>query len=301
MTDINQNAAESGLPPREPFLVVLGERVRRLRLARGDTRRSLAQAAHISERHLANLETGQGNASVLLLRQLAVALDCSIAELIGEDSLATPEGRAIGELLRGRDEATLKRARAALMEVFGADGRDPRRTGRIALIGLRGAGKSTLGRMLADDRRLPFVELDRVVEQLAGCDIREIHSLYGGEAYRRYEARALEQTIAAHPLAVIATGGGLVSESATYEMLRSRCFTVWLRASPEEHMNRVIAQGDRRPMAGNSEAMTDLKRILASRESEYALADLTVDTGGKSLADAFLELGGRLQAAEPAD
>ncbi len=299
LADLNQSAGTSAAVSRDPFLVVLGERVRRLRLLRGDTRRSLAQAARISERHLANLETGQGNASVLLLKQLAVALDCSIAELVGEDPPETREGRAIRDLLRGRDEATLRRAREALVEMLGGVGRDPQRTGRVALIGLRGAGKSTLGRMLADDRRVPFVELDRIVEQLAGCDIREIHSLYGGEAYRRYEARALEKTITTHPRAVIATGGGLVSQPATFDLLRSRCYAVWLRATPEEHMSRVIAQGDLRPMAGSGEAMTDLKRILAGRESAYAQADLTFDTGGKSLATAFLELRDRLEAVQP--
>ncbi len=291
---MNQNAAGSGIPGRipgrDPFLVVLGDRVRRLRLQRGVTRKGLAQTAQISERHLANLETGQGNASVLLLKQLAVALDCSIAELVGEDVAGSTEGRALRSLLRGRDESTLRRAREVLAEMLGANARDPSRSGRVALIGLRGAGKSTLGRMLADDRHEPFVELNRIIEQLAGCDIREIHSLYGTQAYRRYELRALEEAVTAHPRAIIATGGGLVSEATTFDLLRARCFTVWLRASPEEHMHRVIAQGDLRPMAGNSEAMADLKRILAGREDAYARADLVFDTGGKSLADAFLEL-----------
>ncbi len=144
--------------------------------------------------------------------------------------------------------------------------------------------------MLADDLDVPFVELDRVIERLAGCDVREIHSLYGMAAYRRYELRALEETVADHPRAVIATGGGIVSEPATFDLLLARCFTVWLRATPEEHMKRVIAQGDLRPMAGNAEAMADLKRILAGREALYAKADLTFDTSGKSLADAYLEL-----------
>jgi XRE family aerobic/anaerobic benzoate catabolism transcriptional regulator len=144
--------------------------------------------------------------------------------------------------------------------------------------------------MLAEELRIPFIELDRVVERMAGCDVAEIHSLYGAAAFRRYELRALEDTIAAHERAVIATGGGLVTEPATYDFLRSRCFTVWLRASPDDHMKRVIAQGDLRPMAGNAEAMDDLKRILATREGDYARADLTVDTSAQPMAQVYLTL-----------
>ena len=275
---------------RDPFLTVFGERVRLMRSRRGVTRKILAQEAGISERHLANLETGTGNASVLLLRQLARALNCSMAELVGQDGVASPELVLIRQLLRGRDEGTLQRARLALADLLGTAYPDPTRAGRIALIGLRGAGKSSLGRMLADDLGIPFVELNRVIEQIVGCDVHEIHSLYGASAYRRYEQRALEETIAAYPKAVLATGGGLVSEASTFELLLAHCYTVWLRASPEEHMQRVVAQGDLRPMAGSPEAMDDLKRILASREAFYAKADLAFDTGGKPLADAYLGL-----------
>ncbi|HEY5308357.1 MAG TPA: helix-turn-helix transcriptional regulator [Casimicrobiaceae bacterium] len=275
---------------RDPFLTVFGKRVRLMRSRRGVTRKILAQEAGISERHLANLETGTGNASVLLLRQLARALNCSMAELVGQDGVASPELVLIRQLLRGRDEATLQRARLALADLLGTAYPDPDRAGRIALIGLRGAGKSSLGRMLADDLGIPFVELNRVIEQIVGCDVHEIHALYGASAYRRYEQRALEETIAAYPKAVLATGGGLVSEASTFELLLAHCYTVWLRASPEEHMQRVVAQGDLRPMAGSPEAMDDLKRILASREAFYAKADLAFDTGGKPLADAYLGL-----------
>jgi XRE family aerobic/anaerobic benzoate catabolism transcriptional regulator len=279
---------------RDPFLTVFGERVRLMRSRRGVTRKILAQEAGISERHLANLETGTGNASVLLLRQLARALNCSMAELVGQDGVASPELVLIRQLLRGRDEATLRRARLALADLLGTAYPDPTRAGRIALIGLRGAGKSSLGRMLADDLGIPFVELNRVIEQIVGCDVHEIHSLYGSSAYRRYEQRALEETIAAYPKAVLATGGGLVSEASTFELLLAHCYTVWLRATPEEHMQRVVAQGDLRPMAGSPEAMDDLKRILASREAFYAKADLAFDTGGKPLADAYLGLRTRV-------
>ena len=275
---------------RDPFLAMLGERVRQLRARRGLSRRALAIEAEISERHLANLETGLGNASVMLLRQLAVALGCTMAELVGEDGLASPERMLIRQLLRGRDEDTLKAARRALAELLGSGGPDPGRNGRIALIGLRGAGKTTLGRRLANDLEVPFIELNRVIEDVAGCDVREIHALYGAAAFRRYEVRALEDTIARHPRAVIATGGGLVAEPAAFDLLLARCFTIWLRATPEEHMSRVVAQGDTRPMAGNTEAMADLKRILTVREPFYAKADMTFDTRGKMLADAQVEL-----------
>ena len=289
----------AAIDAKDPFLVVLGERVRTMRSRRGVTRRVLAQEAGISERHLANLETGTGNASVLLLRQLAQALNCSMAELVGQDGVVSPELVLIRQLLRGRDEMTLQRVRLALSDLLGAGQSDPARTGRIALIGLRGAGKSSLGSMLADDLGIPFIELNRVVERIAGCDVHEIHSLYGSAAYRRYEQRALEETIASFPRAVIATAGGLVSEPSTFGLLLSRCYTVWLRASPEEHMNRVVAQGDLRPMAGNAEAMDDLKRILSGREAFYAKADLMFDTGGRTLADAYVELRAFLQQRVP--
>jgi len=270
--------------------MALGERVRALRHRRGMTRKRLAEAAGVSERHLANLETGQGNASVMLLRELARALGSSIGEVVGEEASTGGEWTRIREMLRGRDEAALARARKALAEALGAVQVDDEREGRIALIGLRGAGKSTLGRMLAEDLRVPFIELDRLVERMAGCDVGEIHSLYGAAAFRRYELRALEDTIAAHERAVIATGGGLVTEPAAYDLLLARCFTVWLRASPDDHMKRVIAQGDLRPMAGNAEAMEDLKRILAAREADYARADLTFDTSAQPLAEVYLAL-----------
>ena len=182
----------------------------------------------------------------------------------------------IRQLLRGRDETTLQRARLALAELLGAGQPDPARSGRVALIGLRGAGKSTLGRMLADGLGVPFVELNRIVERLAGCDVSEIHSLYGSSAYRRYEQRALEET-----MAELSEGGHRhrrrprVRAVDVRACCSSHCYTVWLRASPEEHMQRVVAQGDMRPMAGNAEAMDDLKRILAGREPFYAKADLS--------------------------
>ena len=161
---------------------------------------------------------------------------------------------------------------------------------------MRGAGKSTLGRMLADELKVPFVELNRVIEQLAGCPPSEIHALYGATGYRRYEHRALEAVIQEHPRAVIASPGGLVSEPTTLNTLLAHCFTVWLQATPEDHMRRVIAQGDLRPMAGNAESMDDLRRILAGRSEFYGRADMTFDTSGKPLAESYFSLRDRLAA-----
>ena len=180
---------------KDPFLLALGERVRLLRARRGLTRKSVAKASGVSERHLANLEYGVGNASILVLQQVATALDCDLAELVGDVSTSSPEWLMLRESLRGRSDADLRRARLAIGQLFGTDGADPARGRRIALIGLRGAGKSTLGRLLADALELPFVELSREIERIAGCSIREIHDLYGTNAYRRYERRALDETV----------------------------------------------------------------------------------------------------------
>lgn len=282
---------------REPFLVALGERVRSLRARKGLTRRGLAEASAVSERHLANLELGVGNASALVLRQVAQALDCDIAELLGDETATTPEWPLIRDLLRGRKEDDLRRARVALTELFGEAGKPAARSRRIALVGLRGAGKSTLGQMLADDLDVAFVELNGAIERVAGCSLSEIHNLYGPTAYRRYERRALEETVQLYPDAVIATPGGIVSDPATFNLLLAQCFTVWLKASPEEHMQRVVAQGDLRPMSGNQEAMEDLKRILAGRAAFYGKADLTFDTSGRTLAESFPALRDAVRTA----
>jgi XRE family aerobic/anaerobic benzoate catabolism transcriptional regulator len=275
---------------RDPFLVALGERVRALRARKGMTRRALALASDVSERHLANLELGVGNASVLVLRQVAQALGSPLAELLGDETTASPEWLMIRELLRDRDEESLRRGRVALAALYGEPVAAAAKASRIALVGLRGAGKSTLGRKLADALGVPFVELNAEIERVAGCSLGEIHNLLGPAAYRRYERRALEEVIRKHQQAVIATPGGIVSEPATFNLLLAQCTTVWLQAAPEEHMQRVVAQGDLRPMAGNREAMDDLKRILAERAAFYGKADLKVDTSGKSLEQAFASL-----------
>ncbi len=272
---------------RHPFLVTLGERVRNLRSRQGMTRRAVALAADVSERHLANLEYGTGNVSVLVLLQVAGALQCSLAELLGDLTTASPEWLLIRELLGQRSEADLRRAREHLSEMFGEGGNALERKNRIALIGLRGAGKTALGQRLADDMGFPFIELSREIEQFAGCQISEIHNLYGANAYRRYERRALEEAIQIYPEVVIATPGGLVSDSANFNLLLSHCTSVWLQADPTDHMDRVAAQGDMRPMAASREAMEDLKRILEGRSAFYSKADMAINTSGRTEDQAF--------------
>ena len=277
---------------KHPFLLALGERVRSLRARRGMTRKALALAADVSERHLANMEYGLGNASVLVLLQVAHALQCPVGELIGDVTTSSPEWLMIRELLRPRDEATLQRVRVALGEMLGTGvgTGSAARGARVALIGLRGAGKSTLGTMLAEDLGFPFVELGRDIEKLAGCSVAEIQALYGVNAYRRYERRALEEAIQTYPEAVIAAPGGLVSDAASFNQLLGRCTTVWLRADPQDHLQRVTAQGDLRPMAASKEAMQDLKSILAGRAAFYSKAQFTLDTSALALEPTFLAL-----------
>jgi len=280
---------------KNPFLIALGERVRGLRARRGLTRKAVAVAANVSERHLASLEYGEGNASILVLLQVAGALQCSLAELIGDVTTRSPEWLLLREMLSTRNEADLRRVREQIALLFGSTD-EAARTNRIALIGLRGAGKTTLGQRLAQDLGYPFIELSREIEKFAGCSVSEIHNLYGTHAYRRYERRALEEAIEIYPEVIIATPGGLVSESGTFNELLSHCYTVWLQAKPEEHLSRVAAQGDMRPMAGSAEAIDDMKLILDERAPFYAKADMTFDTSAQSLEDSFLGLRARLRA-----
>ena len=285
--------APTNLPTNDeknPFLVVLGERVLALRSRRGMTRKAVALAADVSERHLANLEYGLGNASILVLNQVAQALQCSLAEMIGDVTTSSPEWLLLRELLEQCDEATLRRIREAIGQMLGTGGGNAARSSRVALIGLRGAGKSTLGQMLAEDLGFPFVELSREIEKFAGCSIAEIQALYGVNAYRRYERRALEEAIQIYPEAVIAAPGGIVSDPATFNQLLAHCTTVWLQADPEDHMRRVLAQGDLRPMAASKEAMEDLKGILAGRADFYSKADMRLDTSAKPLQPTFVAL-----------
>ena len=274
-------SAEAG-DSEHSYLQQLGARVRDARTRLGLSRKALAGKSGVSERYLAQLESGQGNISILLLRQVAAALDCPLTELLGERDSQPIELTLLIQYLEKLSPKKLTQAKAILTSAFGEQ--DPlERRQRVALIGLRGAGKSTLGRSLADHLGVPFVELDDEIEREAGVPGSEIFSLYGQNAYRRFEKRCLERIIEHHEHVVIAAGGGLVTEAPTYELLRSACYTVWIRASPEEHMQRVIAQGDLRPMTGREEAMADLRRILAERNDLYGLADAVIDTSNKTV------------------
>lgn len=282
---------------RTPLLTAFGERLRTLRARRGLTRKAVAQAADVSERYLANLEHGTGNPSLLILDQIASALQCSMAELIGDVTTSSSEWLLIRELLEGRNEPDLLRARLAIGEVLGTGGDRRAKSRCIALIGLRGAGKSTLGHLLAEDLDVPFIELSREIEKVAGYSIREIQDLYGASAYRRYERRALEETLQIYPEVVLATPGGIVSDPATFNLLLSHCTTVWLQADPEDHMDRVARQGDMRPMAASQEAMNDLRLILAGRAAFYSKAQLAIDTSRQPLPETFQLLRARVREA----
>lgn len=280
MAEATESADEEQI--QQAYLQQLGARVRDARTRNGLSRKSLAAKSGVSERYLAQLESGQGNISILLLRQVATALETPLTELLSERDAHPIELTLLVQYLEKLSPKKLLQAKAILSSAFGEQ--DPlERRNRIALIGLRGAGKSTLGRRLAESLGVPFVELNEEIQREAGVPMSEIFSLYGENAYRRLERRCLERVLERHDRAVISTGGGIVTEAPTYELLRNACFTVWVKASPEEHMQRVTAQGDLRPMQGREEAMADLRRILAERNELYGLADAIIDTSNKTV------------------
>lgn len=270
----------------EQYLRELGERVYDLRVRRGMTRRILSRDSSVSERYLAQLEAGDGNISIIRLRQIAKAMDIPLEDLIRTGPEPLPELTLLVQYLTRLSPAKLTEARDLLVSSFETRGR----RGRIALIGLRGAGKTTLGRMLAEHLQLPFLEMTKVIERDAGMLVSEIFSLSGQAAYRRYERRALQSAVKTHDRFVLSPGGSIVTEPATFDELLASCYTIWLKASPEEHMARVIGQGDRRPMQDNREAMRDLARILTGREAMYVKADAAVDTTGLTLQQSFQAL-----------
>jgi XRE family aerobic/anaerobic benzoate catabolism transcriptional regulator len=272
----------------DAFLRQLGERVRELRARRGLARRTLAIDSGLSERYIAQLESGSGNVSILLLRRLARALDVPLERLLADEPLAPQNFDHALAVLRRLDPARLAAAADLLTRTFAND--PSQRRGRIALIGLRGAGKTTLGSAIAARLDLPFVELDREVERTSGVPLGTLFELYGQEGYRRLERSSLERVLAEHDRMVLATGGGIVEDAATFDILLAHCVTAWLQASPREHMDRVVAQGDLRPMAGNDAAMADLRRILGERDARYRRADVTVMTDGKSVEAATADL-----------
>jgi XRE family aerobic/anaerobic benzoate catabolism transcriptional regulator len=276
------------------YLAQLAARVRGLRARRGMTRKALAAQSGVSERYLAQLESGEGNASVLLLRDIARALDVRLEMLVLEGAEPAVDLVHTTEFLRRLSAEELAAARRLLVERFGASGEgvlnEQARRGRVALIGLRGAGKSTIGAKLAGEMGVPFLELDRLIEEASGVSLGAIFDLYGQSGFRRLERRCLDEVLERYPRFVLATGGSLVSEPATFDRLLTMCYTVWLKANPEDHMERVVAQGDVRPMAENEEAMADLRRILEEREELYRKADVVVDTSGRGVEECVGEV-----------
>ncbi|HEX2650895.1 MAG TPA: helix-turn-helix transcriptional regulator [Burkholderiales bacterium] len=258
------NAPASIAHQEAAFLARLGDRVRAWRAEHGITRKALAASSGVSERYLAQLESGQGNISILLLRKLSRAMSVPVESLVREDASSSPR--------------------------------------RVALLGLRGAGKSTLGERLAAAMSVPFVELDREVEREAGVKLGEVFTMYGQEAFRRFERRALERVLRTHDNAVIAAGGSIVNDPDSYRLLLENCRTVWLKAKPEEHMNRVIAQGDMRPFEGKTRgktpgratALDEIRKLLSDRDGLYSRAGLTIDTSGRPVKAVLDELKGKL-------
>lgn len=264
----------------------LGGKVRALRAGRGMTRKMLAADSNVSERYLAQLEQGKGNISIGLLQRVAVALRINLGDLLGGNKDITAEQVLIKELIQRLDHNDQHRALQLLYQNFSAsnDG------GRIALVGMRGAGKTSLGSRLAEYLEVPFVQLVTEIEQLGGMPVGEILSLSGQDGYRRLEEKALFDVLARLDKCVIETGGSIVSESALFNVLLTSCFVVWIKALPEEHMQRVIDQGDMRPIQSNDDAMAALRRILEVREPFYAQAHVTVDTADSALEKSFQQL-----------
>jgi XRE family transcriptional regulator, aerobic/anaerobic benzoate catabolism transcriptional regulator len=285
--DAGGRAAEP--PDHAVFVTGIGRLVRLSRAKRGMTRRQLAQESGASERYLAQIESGQGNPSVLILKSIAQALDVPIIELLPRANGRPAAMTHVLDVLARTPVAELP-ALAELIEGHAARHVAADRARRIALVGLRGAGKSTLGRRLADELACPFIELDRLVEQDYGARIPDLIEIAGLATFRRYERACLERVIDEHDTAVIATAGGIVSDAETYALLLRRSHTVWVRASPDEHMKRVMEQGDFRPMAQNREAMADLVAILEARRPDYARAQAELDTSGDTIERSFGKL-----------
>lgn len=272
----------------DDLVQALGDRVKRLRARRGMSRKVLSEQSGVSERYLAQLEGGKANVSFQVLLAVAGAMNIGLTDLLADGEDESPDlvlGKRFLESLRAEQHGTALRL---LREHFAPGRRD--HTGAVALIGLRGAGKSTLGRALATHYKVPFVRLGALVEETAGIDMAEIFLTMGQKGYRRLEYGALQQAIARHPRVVIETGGSIVSEARTFDLLINACFSVWLRATPEEHMTRVMRQGDLRPMEGSRRAMEDLEAILTARSAYYGRANAEIDTSARGVQDCLGEL-----------
>jgi XRE family transcriptional regulator, aerobic/anaerobic benzoate catabolism transcriptional regulator len=284
---VRRSATKSGAAIKEAdaaFLGEVGAAIKEARAQRGMSRKALAQSAHVGERYLAQVESHGGNPSVVFLRRVADALGMQLITLF-ESVGGRPEQKLIRRFLDGLPAERLEEVLRRLTEEFGQTEEVRRR--RITLMGLRGAGKSTLGQALAKELRRPFIELDREIEREAGMSLSEVFHLYGQPGYRKIERRCLERIINSQESIVLTVGGGIVSEPETYDLMLLNCFTVWIKAAPQEHMSRVVEQGDMRPMTGHSEAMQDLRDILTSREPLYGKADAQLDTSGKTVEHSF--------------
>jgi len=292
----------SGIGSEDSFLEFLGKRVRGLRSRRGMTRKMLAQEADVSERHLAQLEAGEGNVSIVLLRRIAAALGATLGELFAKETEAQQEAESRHEkvlIQRFLERLPANRVEEAVLRLTREFGEEEKaRRQRIALIGIRGAGKSTLGSRLATELQIPFIELDTEIEKDAGMPLGDIFSLYGQSGYRAIERRLLERVLNEQPRAILSVGGGVVSEKETYDYLLTNCYTIWIKARPEEYMARVMAQGDFRVMGGNGQAMEELRRILEARDPLYRKADLYLDTSGNTVDESFAKLQAALQDKE---
>ena len=265
---------------------LVGARVRKARELRGLPRRELSERSGVSQRYLAQVEAGKGNISIALLLKLGEALDHRIEWFVGEDDPWTSDALRVADRFRRADN----RQRRQVLEIL-----DPRpgresKAHRIALIGLRGAGKSTLGDRVSRALDIPFAELNDEIEEQSGMPVSDVMALYGQEGYRTLEHQALSRVIATHDTAILAVAGGIVSAPEAFSLLLDNFHTIWLRAAPEEHMSRVLDQGDHRPMAGKVSALDELKTILSSREPLYARADAMLDTSRKTEAQALQEL-----------
>lgn len=278
--------AEPELSEGEAFVALVGDRVRKARERKGITRKTLSELSRVSQRYLAQLEAGEGNISIALLHRVAGALDHHIEWLVSQEDPWASEAAQVASLYRSATASQRER----VMHILSPDRPTQLRRQRICLIGLRGAGKSTLGRMLSDSLRIPFMELNRDIEEQSGMPVSEVMALYGQEGYRRLERQALERIVARTDCVVLAVAGGIVAEPETYNFLLRHFHTIWLKASPDEHMKRVRAQGDERPMAGNPKAMEELNVILKSREVLYGRAEAVVNTTGKPLPESRAEL-----------
>ena len=281
------------------FLAFLGRRVRGLRARRGMTRKMMANEARVSERHLAQLESGEGNISIVLLARIAGALNVSLAEMFSPEKEMRREKALIQRFLERLPAHRMEDVLQRLAREFGDQEKTRRK--RVALVGIRGAGKSTLGAKLAAELKLPFIELDHEIEGDAGIPLSEIFSLYGQAGFRMMEKRVLQRVLENNERTILSVGGGIVSEKETYDFLLSHCYTVWVKAQPEEYMARVTAQGDFRVMGGSKQAMEELRGILEAREPLYRKADLCLDTTGDSVDESLAKLKAGLEVSQVFD